>query len=143
MGPSGATCLPADCFRISVNYYYKNPFQRVGLVQSGHHDHFTECNLFSPWYSWKIAELALSNNHSLFFLLQYIENCVDFLKLYHILNWLENVWSRQWLTWQGIFQLKTMNPSFAIKTVWMDDLIDDVRGCLCLKDLFIIQIIIL
>jgi hypothetical protein len=36
-----------------------------------------------------------------------------------------------------------MNPSFAIKTVWMDDLIDDVRGCLCLKDLFIIQIIIL
>jgi hypothetical protein len=22
-------------------------------------------NLFSPWYSWKIAELALSNNHSL------------------------------------------------------------------------------
>jgi hypothetical protein len=65
MGPSGATCLPADCFRISVNYYYKNPFQRVGLVQSGHHDHFTECNLFSPWYSWKIAELALSNNGSI------------------------------------------------------------------------------
>ena len=23
-------------------------------------------SLFSPWYSWKIAELALSNNHSLF-----------------------------------------------------------------------------
>jgi hypothetical protein len=22
-------------------------------------------HLFSPWYSWKIAELALSNNHSL------------------------------------------------------------------------------
>jgi hypothetical protein len=22
-------------------------------------------NLFSPWYSWKIAELALNNNHSL------------------------------------------------------------------------------
>ena len=22
-------------------------------------------NLFSPWYSWKIAELTLSNNHSL------------------------------------------------------------------------------
>ena len=22
-------------------------------------------NLFSPWYSWKIAELALSNTHSL------------------------------------------------------------------------------
>ena len=23
-------------------------------------------NLFSPWYSWKITELALNNNHSLF-----------------------------------------------------------------------------
>jgi len=23
-------------------------------------------NLFSPWYSWKIAGLALNNNHSLF-----------------------------------------------------------------------------
>ena len=22
-------------------------------------------NLFSPWYSWKIAELTLNNNHSL------------------------------------------------------------------------------
>jgi hypothetical protein len=22
-------------------------------------------NLFSPWYSWKIVDLALSNNHSL------------------------------------------------------------------------------
>ena len=24
-----------------------------------------KCNLFSPWYSWIITELALSNNHSL------------------------------------------------------------------------------
>jgi hypothetical protein len=24
-------------------------------------------NLFSPWYSWKIAELELNNNHSLNF----------------------------------------------------------------------------
>ena len=39
--------------------------QRVGLVQSGHHHHFIECNLFSAWYSWKIPELVLSNNHSL------------------------------------------------------------------------------
>ena len=23
-----------------------------------------EINLFSPWYSWRIAELALNNNHS-------------------------------------------------------------------------------
>ena len=26
-------------------------------------------NLFSPWYSWKIAELSLNNNHSLKFAL--------------------------------------------------------------------------
>ena len=25
-----------------------------------------EINMFSPWYSWKIAELALSNNHTLY-----------------------------------------------------------------------------
>ena len=24
-----------------------------------------EINLFSPWYSWKIADLALNNNHSI------------------------------------------------------------------------------
>ena len=27
--------------------------------------HLIEINLFSSWYSWKIAVLALSNNHSL------------------------------------------------------------------------------
>jgi hypothetical protein len=27
--------------------------------------HFLNVSLFSPWYSWKIAELALNNNHSL------------------------------------------------------------------------------
>jgi hypothetical protein len=26
-------------------------------------------NLFSPWYSWKIAELALNNNHSLLWIM--------------------------------------------------------------------------
>jgi hypothetical protein len=25
------------------------------LVQSGHHCHFIECNLFSPWYCWNIG----------------------------------------------------------------------------------------
>jgi hypothetical protein len=33
-------------------------------------------NLFSPWYSWKIAELVLNNNHSL-------DDCV--LSLYFVL----------------------------------------------------------
>ena len=35
------------------------------LEQSRHHHHFIENNLFSPWYSWKIAYLELNNNHSL------------------------------------------------------------------------------
>ena len=25
----------------------------------------SKCNLFSPWYGWKIVHLALNNNHSL------------------------------------------------------------------------------
>ena len=29
-------------------------------------------NLFSPWYSWKIAELALNNNHSRTHLIEWI-----------------------------------------------------------------------
>ena len=37
--------------------------KHVGLVQSEHHHHFIACNLFSPWYGWKIAYLVLSNNH--------------------------------------------------------------------------------
>jgi hypothetical protein len=36
----------------------------VGLKQSGHQYHFIECNLFSSWYSWTFAHLALNNNHS-------------------------------------------------------------------------------
>ena len=43
----------------------KNTTKRVGLVQSGPYHYFIEINLFSPWYSWTIVELALSNNHSL------------------------------------------------------------------------------
>jgi hypothetical protein len=44
----------------------KNTIKHVGLVQIGpHHHHLIEINLFSLWYSWKIAELALNNNHSL------------------------------------------------------------------------------
>jgi hypothetical protein len=32
-------------------------------------------NLFSPWYSWKIDELALNNNHSLNIWLVYMYVC--------------------------------------------------------------------
>ena len=37
---------------------------RLGLEQSGHHHHLID--LFSPWYSWLIPELALNNTHSLY-----------------------------------------------------------------------------
>ena len=45
---SGASCLPADCYSMSL--HFKNPTKSVGLLQSGHH-RFIKCNLFSPWYS--------------------------------------------------------------------------------------------
>ena len=41
------------------------PWTFVTLEQSRHHYHLIKCNLFSPWYSWKNAHLALNNNHSL------------------------------------------------------------------------------
>jgi hypothetical protein len=41
----------------------KKKTKRVGLEKSGHHHHLI--NLVSPWYSYKIAELALNNNRSL------------------------------------------------------------------------------
>jgi len=38
----------------------KNVTKRVALEQRGTHHHLIENKLvFSPWYSWKIAELAL------------------------------------------------------------------------------------
>jgi hypothetical protein len=44
MGPSGATCLPADfCFR---EKHYQIPTKRVGLVHSGHHPIEYRYNLF-------------------------------------------------------------------------------------------------
>ena len=39
----------------------KNSTKRVGLVQSGPHDHLIENIFFLPWYSWKIGELRLNN----------------------------------------------------------------------------------
>jgi hypothetical protein len=43
------------------------PTKCVDLVHSGHH-HVIKCNLFSPWYRWKLTHLALNNNHSLPFI---------------------------------------------------------------------------
>ena len=65
MCPSGATCLSMDCcfsewassikIQLSMLVYYKANFNIISL----------KIHLFSPWYSWKIAELVFSNNHSL------------------------------------------------------------------------------
>jgi hypothetical protein len=63
-------CVDLDAFLQSLsspsitNTSLLNAAKRVGLVQIGLHHHFIEINLFSPWHSWKIAGLALSNNHS-------------------------------------------------------------------------------
>ena len=40
--------------QFNVLVYYK-----VDIIIS------SKCNMFSPWYGWKIAHLALNNNHSL------------------------------------------------------------------------------
>ena len=65
MCQSRATCLSADyCF--SELALLKKTIKRVGPVQSGPVLIIIslKINLFSPWYSWKVAELALNNNHS-------------------------------------------------------------------------------
>jgi hypothetical protein len=74
MCPSGVTCLSMDFFQwdstikiqLGVLVKYKADLIIISL----------KINLFSPWYSWKIAELVLNNNHSL-------DDC--FLSLYFVL----------------------------------------------------------
>jgi hypothetical protein len=61
-------------YRMQYNIFfsspeYKNPTKCVSLVQIGHCCHPMECNLFSPWYSWKIAHLTLNSNHSILWLI--------------------------------------------------------------------------
>ena len=34
-------------------------------------------NLISPWYSWKIAEIVLNNNHPLPFIKLWVEHTLD------------------------------------------------------------------
>jgi hypothetical protein len=64
MCPYGVTYQSADCcFSELALSNYKNPNRRVGLVQCRHH-RLIDIN-FWPWYNWKIAGLALNNNHSL------------------------------------------------------------------------------
>ena len=50
---------------VSLNLHYKHPSQRIGLVQSGHGQHFIEYNSLSPWYNRQIYHLVSNNNRSL------------------------------------------------------------------------------
>ena len=45
-----------NVWRVTCSLHTK----RVGLVQSQHHYHLVECNVFSPWYSWQNAHLWYS-----------------------------------------------------------------------------------
>jgi hypothetical protein len=72
MCSSGATCLPANCC-----------FSELALLKCNKADltiiMSLKINLFSPWYSWTIAELALNNNHSLTHsLTSYSRVCVQY-----------------------------------------------------------------
>ena len=65
MCPSGVTCLPADCFfqwastlKIQISVFV---LCKANLIINSS----LKINLFSPWYSCNITEVALSNNHSL------------------------------------------------------------------------------
>ena len=87
-------CLYADCCYSEL--HYKNPTKSVGLV-------LLKINLFSPWYSWKIAELALSDNHSLTYSRNYIP-CISVSidiawhrVLYRMTSWCGVLeWSMEW-----------------------------------------------
>ena len=52
-------------FKAGLTYHTgsKEP-SSVGQVQNRHH-HLIKCNIFSRWYSWRIAHMALNNNYSL------------------------------------------------------------------------------
>jgi len=52
--------------QLMVNYHYVNPTKCVGLIYKADLILISlTINLFSPWYSWNIADLVLNNNPSL------------------------------------------------------------------------------
>ena len=60
-------------------------FNKLALW-SGHHHHLIKCNLFSPWYSLKIAHLVWNNNHSCI-KCNYIEGHTETGALVFSLSW--------------------------------------------------------
>jgi hypothetical protein len=86
--------------------YYKNPTKHVGLVQSGPQIHLIEINLFSPWYSWKIAELVLNiTTHSLT-IIWILQSNWTFMNAYNyvyvVINFCDSMWSF-WVACNAIF----------------------------------------
>ena len=89
---SGKTCLPIDCcFSSLLKSNYRYLCKHVGLVRSRHHYHLIKCNLFSPWYGWKIAHLVLNNNHSLTLLFRVLPSNVFFSEQTYGMVWCEKV----------------------------------------------------
>ena len=54
----------SDLSTCRLLFQSKSKYKCVGFAQSRYH-HLIKCNLFSPWYSWKITHLALYKNYSL------------------------------------------------------------------------------
>ena len=60
---------------------------------------FKKINLFSPWYSWKISELALNNNQSLTPIrIRYI---LHTLESYTIIQWEQRIYCIHWRVTQS------------------------------------------
>jgi hypothetical protein len=62
MCPRGATCLPAVCCFNDITL--KSNYVRWSSTKQTSSSH-QKGSMFSLWYSWRIAHLALNNNHSL------------------------------------------------------------------------------
>ena len=75
ISPNGATWLPVDLF------LWANTIKiHCGLVQRGHHHHFIEWKLFSPWYSWTCVPFSLKKQSL---------TCFITIKHYIIYTWLK------------------------------------------------------
>jgi len=86
---SGATCLFTGLLlkwastikiQLSMLVYFKADLIIISL----------KIKLFSPWYSWKIAVLALNNNHSLTHSFHQ-PCCLDYVPFLQCLHWLHHL----------------------------------------------------
>jgi hypothetical protein len=76
-------------------------------------------NLFSPWYSWKIAELVLNNNHSLIHFILYhivVIHMLDFILTCQLWIWYQPLTNER--TCYIIIALELYTPWFSIKQTY-------------------------